>query len=334
MSDTQSAAPAATESTAPVENNAPIEADIDLDAAEAELDVEESGSSEAAAQDQAKAIDKAQKDGKISKAEAAQLKKQLKVKIDGVEETVEVDFNDEEGLKRHIQKAKAFDKRAKEYATLKNTVESFMQRVMSGNDEEAEAALREAGMNPEDFAEKLIARKIKELEKSPEQVEQEKMRKELEDLRKEKKKAEEEREQAQMEKLRNQYAAEVENDISKALEDTKSKLPKGNPRVVKRIAQTMLHALEKGYHDVKVNDVIPLVEKEWQEELRSYFDTSAEDLIEELVGKQNIDRLRKKRLANRPAAPKSTASSIKDTGSKAPEVEKPKKSMKSFFGED
>jgi chromosome segregation ATPase len=346
MSETSSAAPAAaTESAAPVADASQTETttevqDIDLDAAEAELEAEESAGSPAESEAQAKAIDKAQKDGKITKAEAASLKKKLQIKIDGQTEEVELDFNDEEGLKRHIQKAKAFDKRAKEYATLKNNVDSLVSRILKG-DEDAEQALKDLGMNPEEFAEKLIQRKIKEMEKSPEQIEQEKMRKELEELRKEKQKAEEERSQMEMEKLRNQYAAEVENEITTAL--SASSLPKGNPRVVKRIAQTMYNVMNMTdpktgqplYPDVKVADVIPVVEKEWKEELRSYFDSSAEEMIEELVGKQNFDRVRRKRVANRPKAPSQTASSIKDTGTKMPKEDtKPKKSMKSFFSED
>ncbi len=331
MSETQGAAPAAAIESAPLAVE-PIEASLDLDTAEAEL---ESSNGETPTD----AIDQAQKDGKITKQEAASLKKQLKIKVDGVEETLELDFNDEEGLKRLAQKSKAFDKRAKEHATLKNNVDSFFQKLMNG-DESAEQALREVGLDPEDFATKLMQRKIQEMEKSPEQVEQEKMRKELEDLRNEKKRAEEERSKMEMENLRNKYAAEIENEITTALSG--STLPKGNPRVVKRIAQTMHNVLSmqdaKGnplYPDVKITDVIPVVEKEWKEELRSYFDTSAEDMIEQLVGKENFDRVRRKRLANRPTAPKANANSIKDTGTQAPkEDNRPKKSMKSFFSED
>jgi hypothetical protein len=319
MSDAQPAAVAA--ETAPVESSGEVVESLDTGSVPVES--------------QADVIDQAEASGEITKKEAQSLKKQLKIKIDGQEQTVEYDPNDEESLKREFQKSRAFDKRAKEYATLKNTVEGFIQKLTSG-DEAAEQALAELGMNPEEFAVKLMERKIKELEKSPEQIEREKMQKELEDLRSEKKRAEEEKQQMQMEKLRNQYAAEIENEIESGLNDAKSKLPKGNPRVVKRIAQTMLHAMENGYNDVTVRDVIPIVEKEWQEELRSYFDTSAEDLLEELVGKHNLDRVRKKRLGSRPNAPKANVNSIKDTGSSKiqEDVERPKKSLKSFLRDD
>lgn len=336
MSDVQgTAAPSASaESTAPVVD-ANTES-LDLDAAEAELE-SSSGEGEISAD----VINQAQKDGKITKQEAASLKKQLKIKIDGKEETVEYDPNDEEALKREFQKSRAFDKRAKEFATLKNNVDSLVNRLIKG-DESAEQALRDLGMNPEDFAEKLMMRKIKELEKSPEQVKQEQMEKELAELKAEKKRLEEENSQKEMEKLRNQYAAEIENEITTAL-DASDILPKKNARVVKRIAQTMHSVLsmkdDKGgalYPDVTIKDIIPIVEREWEEEYHSMFDSASEEVIERLVKKENFDRVRKKRLANRPKAPVQTSSSIRDTGAQKgnQQAEKPKKTMKSFFGED
>jgi len=279
------------------------------------------------------AIDAAEEAGEITKKEAQSLKKKLKIKIDGNEEEVEIDFNNEEDLKRHYQKSKAFDKRAKEYASLRNTVESLMQDL----DTDFEGAMRKLGKDPEKMAVEFLKKQVAELEKSPEQVEREKMQRELEELRQEKKRSEEERQNLELEKMRNQYATEIENDITNAISG--SSLPKGNPRVVKRIAQTMYQVMEmkdaKGepmYPDVKVKDVLPIVEKEWKEELRSYFDSSQEDMIEELVGKHNLEKLRKKRLAKRPNAPAQTMASIKDTGTKGQvEDDKPKKTYKDFF---
>ena len=94
------------------------------------------------------------------------------------------------------------------------------------------------------------------------QLEREKMQRELEELRQEKKRAEEERQNLEIEKMRNQYAAEIENSITEALET--STLPKQNPRVIRRIAQTLYQVMEMKdsngnslYPDVTVKDVIP-----------------------------------------------------------------------------
>lgn len=329
MSTQSQAAPAAPSADVSAQENHMPVADVgsESEASEGQEVLEGAEGSEV------EAIDEAVEAGEITKKEAQSLKKKLKIKVDGQEYEEEIDFGDEEGLKKHLQKAKAFDKRAKEYASLKNTVDSLLQEF----EKDPESAMRKLGKDPEKLAEEIIKRKIAEMEKSPEQLEREKMQKELEDLRQEKKRAEEERQNLEIEKMRNQYAAEIENSITEALET--STLPKQNPRVIRRIAQTLYQVMEMKdsngnslYPDVTVKDVIPVVEKEWKEELRSYFDTSAEDMIEELVGKHNLDKLRKKRLASRPQAPKATANSIKDTGSKKQvEEEKPKKSYKDFF---
>lgn len=283
-------------------------------------------------------IQAAQKAGEISKKEAQSLKKKLQIKVDGKTEDIELDFNDEEGLKRHLQKAKAFDKRAKEYATLQNQIDMFFKEFENN----PEAVMRKLGKDPEKFAEELLTKKIKEMEKSPEQLEKEKMTQELEDLRQEKKKITEAKDRAEMEKLRNQYAIEIENEISEGLNNSNSLLPKNNPRIIGRVTTAMLQIMEmkddKGnalYPDVKIKDVLPIVEKEWREEFSSFVDGSPEDKLEDLIGKHNFERLRKKRLASRPKTATTSSKEIRDTGSKSSEENtsktKEKVSMKKFF---
>lgn len=328
MSTQQAPAAPAAQPSAQAESNIPV-----ADVGDESIVSEGQEVLEGAEGSETDAIDAAVDSGEITKKEAQSLKKKLKIKVDGEETEMEIDFADEEGLKKHLQKAKAFDKRAKEYASLRNTVESLMQEL----DTDFEGAMKKLGKDPEKMAVEFLKKQVAELEKSPEQIEREKMQRELEELRTEKKRAEEERQNLELEKMRNQYATEIENDITNAL--SKSTLPKQNPRVIKRVAQTMYQIMEMKdssgnslYPDVKVADVIPIVEKEWREELRSYFDTSQEDMIEELVGKHNLEKLRKKRLAKRPNAPAASINAIKDTGSKGqPKEEAPKKTYKDFF---
>jgi len=275
------------------------------------------------------AIDAAQQAGDITKAQAQELKKKLKLKIDGQEFEEEIDFNDDENLKKHLQKSKAFDKRLKEFSGYKAQVDQLLEMLQN----DPESLLEKMGYNVDDLAEKRLSRKIEEMKKTPEQIEREKMEKELEDLRKEKKKAEEDRQKAELERMRNEQAQAIENDISSALEDSKSMLPKNNPLVMQRIAQTMLMAMRNGYSEVTAKDVIPLVEKQWKEELNEFFNVLPEDTLEMLVGKQNFDRLRKKRLASRPKTePKAVSKIVEDTGSrKSTEKEAPKKKFSDFF---
>lgn len=264
--------------------------------------------------DEEKAIEAAEKSGEISKKEAKDLKKKLKLKVDGQEIEEEIDFNDDEGLKKHLQKSRAFDKRLKEFSSFKSQVDTLLEQLKN----DPESVLEKLGYNVDDMAAKRLERKVEEMKKSPEQLEKEKMAQELEDLRKEKKRIEEEKQQAELEKMRNEQAQQIETDISEALESAKSILPKNNPLVMQRVAQTMLMAMQNGYENVTAKDVIPLVEKQWREELNGLFNVLPEETLEMLVGKTNLDRYRKTRInANKPKPKTETAKQIvKDTGIK------------------
>ncbi len=277
------------------------------------------------------AILAAEEAGKITKQEAQALKKKLLIKVDGQEMEEELSWDDEEGLKRHLQKSKAFDKRVKEYSTYKGQVDQFLKQLKDN----PESVLEKMGFNIDEFAEKRLSKKVEEMSKSPEQLAREKMEQELDDLRKKMKMTEEQKEQSEMEKLRNEQAASIQSEIQTALESATTKLPKRNPFVVQKIAQNMILAMKNGYPEVTAKDVIPIVEKQWREELKSYFDTSSEDIIEELVGKENLNRYRKTRISAAKASGKQTQTAkqvVKDTGMTRKE-EKPKepKSFKKLF---
>lgn len=276
------------------------------------------------------AIDDAKASGEITAAEAKELKKKLKLKVDGEEFEEEIDWNDEETIKKHLQKSKAFDKRAKEFTGYKSQVEQLLKML----EENPEEVLEKMGKNVDEMAEKRLQRKIEEMKKSPEQLAQEKMQKELEDLRAEKKKAEEEKAKAEEEALRQKTAMEIENEIMGALDDSKSILPKKNPLVLQRISAAMLLAIKNGYPQVTVKDVIPLVEKQWKQELNDFFSVSSEDALEQLVGKANLDKYRKIKMSKRPSAGSTTTAkqAVKDSGSQASQKEQgPKKNFKDFF---
>lgn len=277
-------------------------------------------------------IDAAVEDGELSKAEAKELKKKLKLKIDGKEEEFELDFNDEEGLKKHLQKSRSFDKRLQEFSGLKSDVQKFMDELKNS----PESVLEKLGIDVDGMSEKRIQKKIEELSKSPEQIEREKMQAELEQLRKEKEEAAKAKEIAEQEALMNKTAMEIESSIISAMESAKTILPKNNPEVIGQIAKAMKEAMAKGYNEVTVEDVVHIVEKRYKEQLAKLFDVLPEDAIEMVVGKNNLERLRKKRISK---AQVPTIKQLgKDTGTSALEKsraenkeEKPKKSYREFF---
>ena len=275
-------------------------------------------------------IASAEKAGEISKQEAQSLRKKLTLKVDGQEFEEELDFNDDEGLKRHLQKSKAFDKRLKEHSQYKNNVDQFLKRLQ----DDPEGLLEEMGYDVDSMSEKRLAKKVEELKKSPEQLEKEKMQKELETLKKKIKEEADQKEQLALESAKNQHAQEIQHDIISSLDSAKSKLPKNNPRVVEMVGQNMLFAMRNGFPNVTAKDVIPIVEKQYKEEIRRLMDASPEDFIEEYVGKENLDRYRKKQLAATRATAKTTTAKqmVQDTGTtKKKEEVKPKKSYKQLF---
>lgn len=318
MSDVNTGVPATPQpavDTAPV-TETPVSSEgseTDLEALEMELEEQEAASAPA--------------EEKSKKPLTAAQKKKLKLKIDGQEEDFEVPESDDE-LAKYFQKAKAFDKRSNEYAQFKTQVDAMLEMLKN----DPESFLEKAGFDVDDLAEKRLSRKVEEMKKSPEQLERERMQKELEDLKREKKAIEEAKQKAEAEKLRDQEATRIQNEIMEGIENAKTSLPKKNPKVYQKVAQALYFAVTNGYPQVTVKDVLPIVEKEWKEEMSSYFQDADDDLLEMMVGKANLDRYRKSQIAKKkssvPAKPK-----IEDTGLRKPKEEKPaeKISYKNFF---
>ncbi len=246
--------------------------------------------------------------GDLSPTEAQILKKRLKIVVDGKEYDEEVDFNDEKKLKEHLQKAKAFDSRSREVAQMKSQMDILAQKLK----ENPEEVLAMMGHDVSGFAEKIIARKIEELQKSPEELEREQLRKELEDYKKKEQEASKKAQEAEMEKLRNQQAQQIETDITSALDEAGSILPRKNPRIYQKIAGTMIMAIKQGYHDVTVKDVLPIVENEYRQEIADIFGNSSDEILEQLVKKERLDSYRKNKIAAAKKVPKTKQ--VVDTG--------------------
>lgn len=281
-------------------------------------------------QSQESAIDAAEASGQITKQEAKDLKKRLKLKVDGQEFEEEVDFNDDEALKRHLQKSKAFDKRMQEFSGYKSNVDRIFKMI----EEDPEAFLESIGKDVDELAEKRLTRKLEEMKKSPEQLEKERLTRELEALRKEAEETKKEKENAQLEQLKQQHAIEIERDIKTALSNANTVLPKNSPLVMHRIGQAMFMAMQNGYPEVTAAEVIPYVEKQFRQELSELFKVIPEDTIEALIGKEPLEKLRKARVAKARSATPVPSTKVVDTGksSKGQEpADAPKKRFKDFF---
>lgn len=257
-------------------------------------------------------------------------KKKLKLKVNGKDLEEELDFNDDARLTRALQKEKAFDSASEELSSLKKQFSGLVEALKG---DQVIDILKELGHDVDGLAEKHIQRLVDDAKKSPEQIEREKMEVELKTLKAEKEKAVKEKEERELENIRNQMATEIETDITAALDKTETILPKRNPKIIRSIAANMLFAMQNGYGDVKAQDVIPLVEAEYKRDLKELFDVLPEDTIESLVGKDNLGRIRKKRINTKKAQTVTANQIVKETGEKSNREETGKKKIgyKNFF---
>ena len=101
----------------------------------------------------------------------------------------------------------------------------------------------------------------------------------------------------------------------------------------------MIEAVNLGYTDITVEQILPFVEQQITSEFQRMFEeapeATAEKLMEKVMGKKNLDRYRKGKVAKVKKAGQ-TASSVKDTGTKPVEEKKKTKEtdpikFKEFF---
>ncbi len=263
-----------------------------------------------------------------SEKEVKNLIRDFQLKVNGKMVNKRIDLSDENALRNELQLSAAARNAMQESANLKKLYESEVNRLR----QDPFSVLAEMGLDPDELAEMRIQQRIDQMKKSPEQVEREKIQEELRSAREEANKLKAERESEQFEKLKEQAATQIESEIEQALDAHKS-LPKSR-HIVKRIADSMLWAMGNGFDNVSAEDVMPLVEKEWREEMSRLMDDSPEDVLEQLIGQRNIERLRAKRLNAMSTSNGKTANSIKPTAGsvqKPDEQKREKMKQRDFF---
>lgn len=249
------------------------------------------------------------------KAQEIKKIKSLKLKIDGQEFNEELPFeiNDDpkmvEYLKRNLQFSKVAQKRIQEQKQLQDEVTQFINELRTNP--RKVLSDKSLGVDLHKIAKDILEEEIANSQKTPEQIEREKIENELKTLKeeREKEKAQREKEMAQA-----KYEQEVERydmKITKALEG--SSLPK-SPYTVKKIAEYLSLAIENGI-DANPEDVLPLVQAEIQDDIKQMFGVMPEDVIEKIIGKDVLTKVRKKNLAKAPPTP--VKKSIPDVGAKA-----------------
>lgn len=236
-------------------------------------------------------IQEAVESGEISPAEAKSMIRKFKLKVQGKEQEVEVDLGNEDYIRDQLQLAEMSKRSMQSAAEIKKAYQKEMERLKN----DPMSVLAELGLDPEEVSASFIQKRVEEMKKSPEQLAQEKLTRELEEARERIKKHEEEKEAENMTKLQAEASKALNDEIDKAISGHR-KLP-NNPMVRKKIADSMLWAMNNGYGDVTAEDVVPMVEKELRQEFGGFFDGVDDEGLEEWVGRERINRARKKKVS-------------------------------------
>lgn len=261
------------------------------------------------------------------KKEAASTLRKYKIKVDGKQEEIELDLSKEDEIVKHLQLSKAAQKAMQERAELVKKYDLTQQQasqLLTILKSEPGRVLAQLGVDVKKFAIDVINKEIEEEQKTPEQKAQEATQKELEQLREEKKRIEEDKKRIEFERLQEKAAQQYDLEISSAIQE--SGLPK-KPYVMKKFADLMMTALENNV-EVSAKDLIPLVKKQIMEDIQEMAGAAPESVIEDLLGKEVVNKLRNKPLPKKVPS----AADIKPTAVKPePPKDLPKMSAKEFF---
>jgi hypothetical protein len=264
--------------------------------------------------------------------EVANMIREYTLKVNGKEKKVKLDLSNEEDLIRRLQLAEASQLAMQERRELEKTYESEVKRLM----EDPFGMLEELGLDPVKLAEQRLRAEVEERKKSPELREKERIERELAEARAELRRQQEEAENARMTQLEQEAAKELNDEIQKAL-DAHPKLPRSK-KTVTRIADHLLWAMENADDlgidpdSISVEDVIPSVEKEIRDELQEFMKELPEDVMEEYIGQQNLERMRKKRLsAHKTEGAKDVKPTVKSVAPKETKESKKKVKSKDYF---
>lgn len=221
----------------------------------------------------------------------------LQLKVDGVTEDMELPFEIDddpkvvEWMTKNLQMSKMANKRAQEKALFEKEVASFLQELKT-NPKKA-LSNKAIGIDVKKFAQDIIEEEIAQMQKSPEQVEKERLENELKELKERMEREKEEFRQKELERHQEQEWQRYDSLFTKALET--AELPK-TPYTTKKMADTMLAALDEGIQ-VEPADIVGIVKEEILKDIEDMFSAMPSEVVSKIVGKKHLDNIRKTNLS-------------------------------------
>lgn len=253
--------------------------------------------------------------------------------VDGEEMVFDLDDpKQSEKLRTLVQKESTSQKRMRDASEKeKNLLERERQisEIVEMIEKDPRHYLKTRNVNVPELAASILEEFLQEQEKSPEIKAQEEKDKKLKSYEEELQKLKKEKEEIEVAKLRNQTMIEIDQEITDALKKHPD-IPKSK-YVVGRIAAYLKDALNNGYHDVTVEDVIPFVKRRFHEEAKEIIasmHSNGIDGLENFLGQDMVSALRKaKKIKAQEEVQKNMISEIKGN-TKAKEVKIPEANKK------
>lgn len=206
-----------------------------------------------------------------------------KLKINGKEGEFTVDE-----MKVLAQKGEAADQRFREASNIQKQFQDFQKRLESG---ELDGLLERVPADKmKQFAESYLLKYLEEQELPDGERRARQLEKELEKERTEKKKLFEEATAKEKQVLMDQAFQEIDTEIGSAL---KAMGRKPTPRLVARIAETMLAHLEAKSERMTANDALTHALDETKADSVEYLKTLSAADLRQLLPKETVEALRK-----------------------------------------
>jgi hypothetical protein len=257
-----------------------------------------------------------------AKLEAKSKIKKYQIKANNKTRDIEIDWSDDKQIEQYLAKAVGADEKFQEAATLRKQVEQLVNELKSN----PLAILKhpQLGIDIKALAQQVLNEELEEMQLTPEQKQIKELESKLKDKEEKEKALETEREAAQRAKFEQEAMESLDSSITDAL--GKSNLPK-SPYVIRRMADSMIAAMEMGYADVTPEQVLPFVEEQILGEINRLFESSPDDMfdkvMENVVGKKHLDKYRKSKVSkSKKPSTTVTAAQVKDTGASVKPKEK------------
>lgn len=228
--------------------------------------------------------------------EAAEEFKDFLLKVNGKEVTERINMKDMGRIQKALQMEKAageafqskatYEKQLKEYET---NIEALFKKLAENPEEILNNP--DLGLSREQrkkLAEKILNDELDLQAKSPEQLKLEAAEAQLEELLKEKKEAEKAKQDTEFDRLKNEAAIQIEQEIMEAIDS--GDLPKSN-YITKKMADLAHIAFSHGI-DINMKDLIPLVKKQYVEDMRDMLGKMPDEIVEELISRDRVKKIR------------------------------------------